>query len=103
LLIEEYGAELEYIKVKQNIIADTLLRVPTEDIFTLQQSANGDFPLNLEKMAALQAEDQELQIALMKSKPKYKRIMKSGQELFVHSESDAIYVPAGMRDTLLYW
>jgi hypothetical protein len=87
LLIEEYDMELEYIKEEQNVIADTLLHVPTKEIFTFQQSATNDFPFNLEKLAALQAEDQELQTALTKTKPRYKKIMRSGQELFVHSES----------------
>jgi hypothetical protein len=96
LLIEEYGVELEYIKGEQNIIADTLSRVPTKEIFIFQQSADDNFPLNLEKMAALQAEDNELKTALMKTKPRYKEIMRGELKLWVHTELEAIYLPGAL-------
>jgi hypothetical protein len=45
-LIEEYVAELEYIKGEHNIIADALSRVPTKEVFAFQQQFEDDFPLN---------------------------------------------------------
>jgi hypothetical protein len=54
LLIEEYVAELEYIKGETNTIADTLSRVPTKEVFVLQTPIDNDFPLNLNKIADLQ-------------------------------------------------
>jgi hypothetical protein len=65
ILIEEYGVELEYVKGENNIVADTLSRLPTEEIFAFPQSADATFPLDLATMAAMQKTDQELQLALL--------------------------------------
>jgi hypothetical protein len=92
LLIEEYGAELVYIKGESNIIADALSGVPTEE-----------FPLDLHKLAAIQLQDVQLQTELETEKSRYKKIMRNGAALAVHQQSEAIYVPRTMRDTILHW
>jgi hypothetical protein len=105
LLIEEYGAELEYKKGYLSVIADALSRVPTEEVFTFKQPIDDNFPLNLDNIAALQAEDQDLTAALAQPKPKYKEIMINERKLFVHNGSEAICVPtcsnAGHHATLV--
>jgi transposase InsO family protein len=103
LLIEEYGAELEYIKGETNTIADTLSRVPTEEIFLLEQPTDEDFPLDLSKLAKLQEIDDYLQAAVAKQQTKYKEIMRGTQKLWAHYETEAIYVPVRLRATLLHW
>ncbi len=102
-MIEEYGAELEYIKGETNTIADALSRVPTEEIFILQQPTNDDFPLNLKKIAELQTTDEQLASASMKPNSPFKKIMRDNTELFVHQQTEAIYVPYCMRTKLLHW
>jgi hypothetical protein len=94
---------LEYIKGENNIIADSLSRVPTKEIFAFQPSADDAFPLNLETIGALQADNSELQTALANQQTKYKEIMRGAQKLWANSETDAIYVPLRLRDTLLHW
>ncbi len=104
LLIEEYGAELEYIKGENNIIADTLSCLPTEEIFAFQHSADDVFPLDLATMATLQSEDHDLQAILLNDiSKKYKKIVRDENELIVRSENETIYVPAVLRPTLLHW
>jgi hypothetical protein len=103
LLIEEYGAELEYIKGEQNVIADALSRVPTEEIFILEQPTDDDFPLNLKKIAQLQEVDEHLAAAITKQNSPFQKIMRDDTELFVHKQSGTIYVPERMREKLLHW
>jgi hypothetical protein len=103
LLIKEYGAELEYIKGETNVIADALSRAPTEELFTLETPFNDEFPLDLQRLAALQLHDDHLQEELSSEKMKYKKIMRDGAELAVHQQTDAIYVPHTMRNTILHW
>jgi hypothetical protein len=74
LLIEEYGAELEYIKGETNTRADALSRVPTEEIFILQQPTDDDFPLNLRKLVELQKTDKQLVSASMKPNSPFKKL-----------------------------
>ncbi len=103
LLIEEYRAELEYIKGETNTIADTLSRVPTKEILLLDQPTDEDFPLDLTKLAKLQEIDDNLQAAVAKQQRKYKEIMRGTQKLWAHLETEAIYVPVRLRATLLHW
>jgi hypothetical protein len=103
LLVEEYGAELVYIKGEYNIIADTLSRVPTEELFALEQPFHDDFPLDLHKLAMIQLQDVQLQTELEIEKSRYKKIMRNGAALAVHQQSEAIYIPCTMRDTILHW
>jgi hypothetical protein len=105
LLIEEYGAELEYVKGENNVVADTLSRLPTEEIFAFSPSNDDAFPLDLMTIAAMQQKDKELQLALAKdtSQTKYKKIMTDQQELTVCTETEAIYVPAELRAPILNW
>jgi hypothetical protein len=105
LLIEEYGAELEYVKGENNVVADTLSRLPTEEIFAFSPSKDDAFPLDLATIAAMQQQDKELQLALAKdtSQKKYKKNMTDQQELTVCTATEAIYVPAELRTTILHW
>ncbi len=105
LLIEEYGAELEYVKGENNVVADTLSRLPTEEIFAFSPSTDDAFPLDLATIAAMQQKDKELQLTLAKdtSQKKYKKIMTDQQELTVCTETEAIYVPAELRAPILHW
>jgi hypothetical protein len=64
LLIEEYGAELEYKKGYLSVIADALSRVPTEEVFTFKQPIDDNFPLNLVNIAALQEKLYKLKIKI---------------------------------------
>jgi hypothetical protein len=103
LLIEEYGAELEYIKGETNTRADALSRVPTEELFLFQPQTDDDFPLNLKKIAEQQSSETYLAAELTKPNPRFAKIMKNNTELFVHQQTETIYVPEGMRDKLLHW
>jgi transposase InsO family protein len=103
LLIEEYGAELVYIKGETNVIADTLSRVPTEEIFNLEQPFMDDFPLDLVKIAELQLHDEQLQTELTSDKSRFKKIMRDGAELAVHQQTDTVYVPRPIREKILHW
>jgi transposase InsO family protein len=104
LLIEEYGADLEYVKGENNIVADTLSRLPSEELFVFQPNADAVFPLDLEAIANMQRTDQEFQAVLLKdSSGKYKKIIRDGHELVVQGDTEAIYVPVSLQTTLLHW
>jgi transposase InsO family protein len=103
LLIEEYGAELEYIKGETNTIADALSRVPTDELFLLEQPNDDDFPLNLKTIAQLQEVDEHLVAAITKQNSPFQKIMRDDTELFIHKQSETIYVPESMRTKLLHW
>jgi hypothetical protein len=98
LLIEEYGADLEHVKGENNIVADTLSRLPSEELFVFQPNTDANFPLDLAAIATMQQTDQELQAVLLKdSSEKYKKIVIDGHELVVKGDTEAIYVPASLR------
>jgi hypothetical protein len=50
LVLEKYGAELQYIQGEKNIVADALSHLPTEELFTFEAD-NDKFPLNLALLA----------------------------------------------------
>jgi hypothetical protein len=50
------------IKGENNVVADALSRLPTEEIFTFDISR--DYPLHLETLAAKQTTDDYIAIAL---------------------------------------
>jgi len=101
LLLEEYGADLQYIQGERNIVADALSRLPSQELFTLE--ADDDFPLNLTLIAEQQSNDEHLLTALTKEPLKYKKIMRDSTELYVQHDSEAIYVPASLRASILQW
>jgi hypothetical protein len=51
LLLEEYGAEIEYIKGEKNVVADALSRLPTQELFLFDNEGDEEFPLNLQLIA----------------------------------------------------
>jgi hypothetical protein len=61
LLLEEYGVELDYIQGKKNVVAVALSRLPTAELFLLNEE--DDFPLNLALIAEQQLGDKKLQQA----------------------------------------
>jgi hypothetical protein len=81
LLLEEYGAELQYIEGQKNIIADALSRLPTAEIFVFQEADT--FPLNLQHLAKRQLTDPHLQQALQKPAPDYIESIRDGQKIYV--------------------
>jgi len=101
LLLEEYGAEIQYIAGEKNIAADALSRLPTEEIFLFE--AENEFPLNLDNLASKQLTDDYLQLALEKKCPEYTVSLREGRQLYVHSTSNTIYVPFSLRPALLQW
>jgi hypothetical protein len=71
LLLEEYGTELQYIEGEQNVVADALSRLPTEEIFTFDEADATDFPLNLATLTKKQQTDDYLQLALQQHPSNY--------------------------------
>jgi hypothetical protein len=102
LLLEEYGAELQCIQGEKNVVANALSCLPTQELFTLQ--ANDDeFPLNLALIADKQTIDKHLLSTLSKEPPKYKKVMRENTQLYVHHDTEAIYVSAALLASILQW
>ena len=81
LLLEEYGAELQFIEGDKNVMADALSRLPTAEIFIFQEADT--FPLNLQHLATQQLTDNHLQQALQKPAPDYIESIRDGQKIYV--------------------
>jgi hypothetical protein len=92
---------LEYIKGEKNIVADALSRLPTAELFLIDEEE--DFPLNLRLIAEYQSTDETLQKNLQSQKPGYKKIMRETVKLYVHQQHETIYVPGPLRASLLQW
>ncbi len=60
LLLEKYGAEIEYIQGDRNVVADALSRIPTAELFLFEK--NEDFPLNLAIIAEKEETDTQWHI-----------------------------------------
>jgi hypothetical protein len=101
LLLEEYGVKLENIKGEKNVVAETLFRLPTEEIFTFDVAQ--DFPLHLANLVKKQATNDYLVIALQQQPPAYVTTKKEGQKIYVCKTKAAIYVPTSLRAVLLEW
>ncbi len=101
LLLEEYGAELQYIKDQCNVMADALSRIPTEDIFVFEEAE--DFPLNLQHLAKKQLTNDHLKQALQKAAPDYVELMRDGLKIYVCKHTDTIYIPASLRAAIIQW
>jgi hypothetical protein len=101
LLLEKYGVELEYIKGENNIVADALSRIPTEELFIFDEAA--EFPLNMELIADKQLTDPHLQKALLEQSTLYSAAEREGQPIYVNRQTDTVYVPASLRPAILEW
>jgi len=101
LLLEEYRVELEYIQGEKNVVADALLRLPTAELFLLNEE--DDFPLNLVLIAEHQLEEEKLQQVLTSQWPGFKKIVRENVALYMHSQHETIYVPAPLCASLLQW
>ena len=82
LLIEEYGAELVYVKGESNVVADTLSRLPIQEAKNNELFLNRrvfenqiSFPLDLEIIKKSQENDEQLKRLLndSRSKKQYKK------------------------------
>jgi hypothetical protein len=101
LLLEEYGVDLQYIQGTKNVVADALSRLPTEELFRLEEE--DVFPINLTLIAAKQATDDKLCNSQKNNDGKYTVTLREGVSLSVHSKTEAIYVPATLRMPILQW
>jgi hypothetical protein len=101
LLLEEYGVDLQYIQGTKNVVADALSRLPTEELFRLEEE--NVFPINLTLIAAKQATDDKLCNSQKNNDCKYTVTLREGVSLSVHSKTEAIYVPATLRMPILQW
>jgi hypothetical protein len=103
LLLEEYGAEIEYIKVEKNVVADALSRLPTQELFLFDDAGDEEFPLNLQLIADYQQNDEYLQTQLRANSKKYYTTARESVQLYTRSDTAAIYVPAALRAAILQW
>jgi len=101
LLLEEYGADIEYIQGEKNVVADALSRLPTNELFTFEPDE--EFPLDLSIIAAKQLSDTQLTAELAKNPPKYTKIVRDTVTLYAHNTTEAVYVPTSMRASILQW
>ena len=101
LALEEYGVEINYIAGDKNVVADALSRLPTEELFNLDDS--NVFSLDLAVIAEKQATDNDLQQHLLREPPKYEQAVRDGITLYVHMATQTIYVPVSLRQSILQW
>jgi len=117
LLIEEFGANIEYIKGVNNVVADVLSRYPRSDTPVIPVSAPtreqahelfaGDrlpadlFPLSFRVIAEYQQRDLQMQ-QLTESHPDVTRkIFRGGEQLICYK--DKIYIPRILRNHVINW
>jgi len=103
LLLEEYGAEIEYIKGDKNVVADALSRLPTQELFLFDDTGDAEFPLNLRLIADHQHSDDYLQTQLRANSKKFIIIVRESVQLHARSDTATIYVPAALRAAILQW
>jgi hypothetical protein len=101
LLLEEYGVDLQYIKGEKNVVADALSRLPTQELFHFEEE--DAFPLNMQLVAQKQLTDSYLQNALQQQSPLYVVAVRDSQKIYVHQQTDTVYVPASLRSAILEW
>ena len=111
LLIEEFGAELRYIKGENNVVADALSRLPMtvtkiSDEAFLNRRVFQDtvvFPLDLAHLKGLQDNDNQLLRLLRdrKNSKVYQEDMVNGIKLWTVNKR--VYVPKEGREPLIQW
>lgn len=110
LLVEEYGAELVYVKGAANVVADALSRLPIQENshseFFLNRRVFEDqisFPLDLANIKEEQKSDDQLERLLKdnRSKKNYKKMDKHGNKVWTVDEK--IYVPTTCRQPMIEW
>ena len=116
LVVEEYGAEIIYIKGTHNIVADALSRIPImdgrvsasavkEEKF-LQRRAFEDeipFPLDLQRISELQKDDNHLERLMRdrRSNHRIKRDDHQGTKLWMYNGK--VFVPKEARAPMAEW
>jgi len=101
LLLEEYGVDLQYIEGEKNVVADALSRLPTEEFFLFDE--DNDFPLQLTVLARKQLTNDYLQEALQQQPSAYFESVRDDQPIYVHKQTDSIYLPVSLRGALMQW
>ena len=111
LIIEEFGAEIKYIKGGNNVVADALSRLPTrnsedsEELFLNRRVFQDTvaFPLDLNKIKELQQNDVQLKRLLKdkRSKDNYKNIIVNSVKLW--TINGKVFVPKEGRPDMLTW
>jgi hypothetical protein len=89
-VLEEYGTEINYIAGDKNLVVDALSRLPMEESFSLDNSDNSAFPLNLTVISEKHAADNDLQQHLLCEHPNYEREVRDGIAIYVHTATQTI-------------
>jgi hypothetical protein len=92
---------LQYIEGEKNVVADALSRLPTEEFFLFDE--DNDFPLQLTVLARKQLTNDYLQEALQQQPSAYFESVRDDQPIYVHKQTDSIYLPVSLRGALMQW
>jgi len=103
LLLQEYGANIEYIKGEKNVLADALSRLPTQELFLFNNEGDEEFPLNFQLIAEYQQNDEYFQAQWRANSKKYNTTVRESVQLHTRSDTSTIYVPAALRAAILQW
>ena len=117
LLLEEFGADIRYIKGEQNKVADILSRYPTSndplkpkppptrdqlsEMFAQQVLPAHIFPVNFSVLALYQQRDDELQQLVETADDVTRKTFRGGEQLICYKER--IYVPKALRNHVVEW
>ena len=122
LIIEEYGAELRYVKGESNVVADTLSRIPINTITQNSVAAEEEvylnrrvfedsitFPLDLDTIREGQKDDAHLERLLkdVRTKNKFRKEKVQDTRLWTMldktSNEPKIFVPKKARKDIIDW
>ena len=118
LVIEEFGAELRYIKGENNVVADALSRIPIsktpndkEELYLNRRVFKDtvNFPLDLRMIRDAQKDDDQLERMLRNknSGEKFRKVSVQNIRLWTiknsHSEGQRVFVPAKARGGIITW
>ena len=110
LLIEEYGADLVYVKGAHNVVADALSRLPIQENNMQEMFLNRrvfedriSFPLDLAIIKENKKSDDQLNKLLndKRSKKIFTKVNIQGNKLW--TINDKIYVPKNCRQNMIEW